>query len=556
MEKMKQQPGQKTPGPKALLLIAIMILTSILVLSAFAESGGCDVSGNIHEGILETFRYINNSTHEYICAYCGELVRADHVGDDFVHEIRSKDSKTHASFCYLCKKWIDREHTFDDNGVCYYCGYVRNLEEMPRVITATPTSGGSATPKPTGSNNGSNSNDGTGFVLPKKPGRYAVSGKCKIGGKDREVLIQILGLCRSYIFVDDEPMFVYTEDLEITEGLPREQRLAYIKTSGHARLYKDPDFKKSLGLRCSPGTILPVVSVGDNYIQVQYNGKTGYMKRTSVELSGPREGLGTGLVDNNNKTVNIRVEMNQKSARVVAVKSGTEMTIISETDHWYEVEYNSLHGYVRKEFMKIKERGFGEEAKATKETANAEATPAPAAAEAKTESSTEIPEEGSALIYRDDHVTLTLMNAAAEGNAVTTEIRAAATDCVCYLFAFTSAEITEGHDEFHVTKKYADTTNGRFWDLVTTEAADRSYRWETGIAYDQPFITEYAASMKYNYYTIGCTLSDSRVSQPVGFTVLEARKELDIESLLEGRITLESLGEDIIQAFHLHINTP
>ena len=80
------------------------------------------------------------------------------------------------------------------------------------------------------------------------------------------------------------------------------------------------------------------------------------------------------------------------------------------------------------------------------------------------------------------------------------------------------------------------------------------YRWDENLAYDQPFIDTYADSMMYNYETISCTLSDDQFAQPVGFTVIEARNELDMVRLTEGKIEIDSVSGDIIQAFHLYIS--
>lgn len=53
----------------------------------------------------------------------------------------------------------------------------------------------------------------TGYTLPKSPGKDAVSAIYRKNGNEESVLIAILGLCRSYIFMNGEPMYVYTSDL-------------------------------------------------------------------------------------------------------------------------------------------------------------------------------------------------------------------------------------------------------------------------------------------------------------------------------------------------------
>jgi uncharacterized protein YgiM (DUF1202 family) len=58
----------------------------------------------------------------------------------------------------------------------------------------------------------------------------------------------------------------------------------------------------------------------------------------------------------------MRAKMDIKSAKVETIKSGTEIIVVSDTGNWYEVEYNGLHGYIRKEFITLLEKGFGDEA--------------------------------------------------------------------------------------------------------------------------------------------------------------------------------------------------
>ena len=560
MEKTIHRSGKRISKALALFLAALIPLTVLPVSSVLADK--CPEDGG-HCGPIVDIWPIDWHYHAWICGNCGETVKESHWiygGYPDPDRYHCVDSQTHYFLCGCGYKTYET-HSFY-NGECI-CGYREGSQ------TGTTESSGTTSSNSSGSNK--NSQTSTVKVLPTKPGKYAISACCSIGGEKQNVQIAILGLCRSYVFVDDAPMYVNTEDLEIAEGVEREERLAFIQASGHARLYKEPEFKRSRAL-VDPGTILPVLSVGDNYIEVMYQGKTGYLKRSSVELRAPCEGLGTGLVENGKKTVNIRLEKSMNSKQVTAVRSGTEITLLSESDNWYEVEYFGLHGYIRKEFITVTGYGFGEEAKpekesAKKQTASAGSTKTTASTkqeeteasgattEETAEENAEEPEEGS-LIFRDDHITLSLTDAAMEDGTVQTKIRAAASDCVCYLFAFTSTEITDGNTDFYVIKNYVDTMNGTFWDAVSSEPEDFVYQWDDGISYESPFINAYAESMKTDYQTIGCTLSDSRITQPIGFTVIEAKEELDADGLLEGRITLDSVRDDLIHAFHLYISPP
>ena len=198
---------------------------------------------------------------------------------------------------------------------------------------------------------------GTGVRLLKKPNDSAIRGSYQ--GTD--VKVQILGVCRSYIFIGSSPMIVNTFATDVAP----EETLACVVSTTPAKVYWGPEFKAAFS-RCKPGTILAVVAVGDDFIEVKYpeekNAFRGFLKKASVQLCEPAEGIGTGLVKNGKQSVNMRAKMDIKSAKVETIKSGTEIIVVSDTGNWYEVEYNGLHGYIRKEFITLLEKGFGDEA--------------------------------------------------------------------------------------------------------------------------------------------------------------------------------------------------
>ena len=210
---------------------------------------------------------------------------------------------------------------------------------------------------------------GTGVRLLKKPNDSAIRGSYQ--GAD--VKVQILGVCRSYIFSGSTPMIVNTSDLSFSTEVEPEETLACVVSTTPAKVYWSPEFKAAFS-RCKPGTILAVVAVGDDYIEVKYpekkNAFRGFLKKSSVQLCRPAEGIGTGLVKNGKQSVNMRAKMDIQSAKVETIKSGTEIILVSDKGNWYEVEYNGLHGYIRKEYVTLLEKGFGDEAVSADEAAS------------------------------------------------------------------------------------------------------------------------------------------------------------------------------------------
>ena len=125
----------------------------------------------------------------------------------------------------------------------------------------------SAVAEGNGTNKKDNTNPGlgTGVRLIKNPNDDAIRGSWQ--GED--VKVQILGLCRSYIFLSGNPMIVNSTELTFAEDLPPEETLAYVQSAVPAKVFWGPEFKASFA-RCKPGTILAVVAVGSDYVEIKY----------------------------------------------------------------------------------------------------------------------------------------------------------------------------------------------------------------------------------------------------------------------------------------------
>lgn len=381
MEKTNQKHVCRITRRSAAFFLAILMMLAALPVSSGGAEGECEhrykrstisnVQGWVWESYI-TYEFIDDYEHREYCTNCGkDFGKHDH---NFAYIVDGFDNTAHYFYCYTCRHAFARPHHFNRDGICEVCRYQN--ENVPSSSgdtggtnqeTGTEESSGSGT-QPSESRTDTNqekqsdknSGSGKGFVLPQKADKNAYECSCVINGEEQTVLIQIFGLCRCYVFIDGVPTYVFTSDLKLADGVAQDQMLVYIKAGSHARLYRDTDFKKSIAL-CDPGMILPVLSVGEKYIEVQYNGKTGYLKRSSCQLCAPVKGLGIGMIDNGKQSVNIRQEASTKSTKITSVKPGTEITILSENGNWYEVEYFGLHGYTRKEFVEWKEKGFGEQ---------------------------------------------------------------------------------------------------------------------------------------------------------------------------------------------------
>ena len=143
-------------------------------------------------------------------------------------------------------------------------------------------------------------------------------------------------------------------------GAPQDQRLAVIfaPNTGHAALRKGPKESAKLLKNCKAGVIVQVLEAGEVYAKVDYKGTAGYVKNTSMQFFAPTEAQGTGLLSyrgktNGSTTVNVRCKADKNSWIVAQWETGTEVTVLSFADGWYEIEAHGIHGYVLAQYLTV-----------------------------------------------------------------------------------------------------------------------------------------------------------------------------------------------------------
>ena len=151
---------------------------------------------------------------------------------------------------------------------------------------------------------------------------------------------------------------VSTSDLTFSENVPENKKLAtiYAPRTGKASLRQTASSKGTLLKNCKAGTIVSVLAIGNGYTRINYKGTVGYIKTACLKFYGDSESTAQGVLSykgntGGGTTVNVRNTPKGDSAKVAEWRTGTEVTILSHANGWYEIEANGMHGYVMEKYV-------------------------------------------------------------------------------------------------------------------------------------------------------------------------------------------------------------
>ena len=167
-----------------------------------------------------------------------------------------------------------------------------------------------------------------------------------------------LGRTSSKIQYQGKTVSVSTSDLTFSENVPENKKLAtiYAPRTGKASLRQTASSKGTLLKNCKAGTIVSVLAIGNGYTRINYKGTVGYIKTACLKFYGDSGSTAQGVLSykgntGGGTTVNVRNTPKGDSAKVAEWRTGTEVTILSHTNGWYEIEAKGIHGYVMDEFL-------------------------------------------------------------------------------------------------------------------------------------------------------------------------------------------------------------
>ena len=166
-------------------------------------------------------------------------------------------------------------------------------------------------------------------------------------------LLTSFGIENSVVQVNGENITVNTEYVLFSETVPIGSKFAYVYApkSGKANLFLSPVENSNTICKCLAGTIIPVLGFENGFIKCYVNSFVGYIKETAIRYY-PSVKTIKGVIKQN--SVNIRLEPNKNAYKIASLSSGKLVNVIQESNGWYEIEVDGIHGYVQKKFVTLK----------------------------------------------------------------------------------------------------------------------------------------------------------------------------------------------------------
>lgn len=227
-----------------------------------------------------------------------------------------------------------------------------NGETVGKPITGDTTASTGSTAS-TGKNKGSSKSAST-----QKPETVQAPAH-DILWQGETVTVRTLGVVSSGIVADSKEQTVSTAELQFSDNVPAEKRIAAILAprTGRCYLRAKASSKGAVIDKCPAGTVVQVIKYGKSYCQIVFEGQVGYVQTACLTFLDPAADiLGTTVLTYNGRAtgaaqVPIRNTASNDSCIVVKLRSGTEVTVLAHTGKWYEVAYEGLHGFVHESFM-------------------------------------------------------------------------------------------------------------------------------------------------------------------------------------------------------------
>ena len=171
-----------------------------------------------------------------------------------------------------------------------------------------------------------------------------------------------LGLYESVVTLQGEEIIVPTRYLTFGENDDDKHRVGvvYAPRSGEASLREKEGGSAKLIQQAKTGRIAAILEYdGGTFTKVLYDGVEGYIRTDCLIFrSGEDAPVGSGVLHvkgdtDGEKNVTIRSTMSTSQAKVAALPTGTAVTVFSQEDSWYAVEYDGWFGYVQAQYLEM-----------------------------------------------------------------------------------------------------------------------------------------------------------------------------------------------------------
>ncbi|WP_434797186.1 SH3 domain-containing protein [Terrisporobacter vanillatitrophus] len=100
----------------------------------------------------------------------------------------------------------------------------------------------------------------------------------------------------------------------------------------------------------SSGTKIEVISTSNGWSKIKYDNQTGYVSSQYLSSSAP-ESSSTTIKYVNTSTLNVRSGASTSYSVLGTLSSGTKIEVISTSDGWSKIKYNSQTGYVSSQYL-------------------------------------------------------------------------------------------------------------------------------------------------------------------------------------------------------------
>lgn len=235
------------------------------------------------------------------------------------------------------------------NGTTDYSGLTFELPDSPAAQAAQATAGRSSST--------SSSTQPKGNETPDEPEVTATS------SGNVQVTLEQLGTTTSKVTYNGTTTEVDTSDLVFSADVPEDKRIAvvYAPNTGKASLRAKASSSADVLKKCKAGTIVTVLEYGKKFCKINYNGSVGYILTSCLQFHSPDEQpTGTAVLSYKGKatgstTINVRNDADGDSAKITEWRTGTEVLVFGKDGKWYEVEANGMRGFVKEEFLTMKE---------------------------------------------------------------------------------------------------------------------------------------------------------------------------------------------------------
>lgn len=152
---------------------------------------------------------------------------------------------------------------------------------------------------------------------------------------------------------------VPSHELIFSPDVPNNRKIAYIyaPNSGFCWMREKPSANGRTVRQCKAGTVVIVLEAGAEWTKVRYREFEGYVLTRCLRFSdGKADVMGTGVLtyngySNGSTSINVRNAPDREAVKIAEWKTGTEVTVFSLNNGWYEIEHRGLHGFVMENYL-------------------------------------------------------------------------------------------------------------------------------------------------------------------------------------------------------------